>query len=783
LYIYTIKIIIYILLFLISFQGIAQTFADKEYYLIDSLVLEELIDSDKQLIEKSLKLYHAAENDTSKINALNDLCENMMDERWIKYQFFQYLLVNDIIPTVKNNKIKRVLNTTLSTALNNIGYYYSTQGSNDKALKYYLKSLNIHKDIDDKQGMATSLNNIGLIYFNQGNIPKTLEYLQNSLDIRKEINDQEGIANSLINIGSIYDNQGNIAKTLEYYHKSLAIREETGDKEGIANSLSNIGVLYNKQGDISIALDYFNKSLAISETIGDKEGIATSLNNIGDIYKNQGDISKALKYHLKGLVIQEEIGDKNGIATSLNNIAMIYFIQGNITKTLEFNHKSLAIQEEIGNKKGIATSLTNIGILQLDLGNLLAAKENGLKSLIISQEIGYPHKIIDAADLLSKVYEKQGEGMKAFEMSKLIIVMRDSVNNADTRKAAAMQQAKYEYEKQKAIDDAEYNKLLIIEEEKKEKQQILTSAITVCLGLVVVFLIFLFNRLKATKKQKLVIEHAHEELGEKNKRILDSITYAKRIQSAILPPDNMVKEYLPKSFILYKPKDIVAGDFYWLEAVNPSLKRGLKVGDNHPSNSPQGENIILFAAADCTGHGVPGAMVSVVCNNALNRSVREYGLTDPGQILDKTREIVVAEFEKSEEDVKDGMDIALCSLEGNKLQYAGAHNPLWIIRNGVIIETKANKQPIGQFDNPEPYTTHSFDLEAGDSIYIFSDGYVDQFGGEKGKKFKSNSFRELLLSIQHKAMEEQKTIIDESFESWRGDLEQIDDVCIIGVRI
>ena len=191
----------------------------------------------------------------------------------------------------------------------------------------------------------------------------------------------------------------------------------------------------------------------------------------------------------------------------------------------------------------------------------------------------------------------------------------------------------------------------------------------------------------------------------------------------------------------------------------------------------------MFAAADCTGHGVPGAMVSVICNNALNRSVREYGLDDPGKILDKAREIVIEEFQKSDEEVKDGMDIALCSIEGNKLQYAGANNPLWIIRNGKIIETKANKQPIGQFDNPQAYTTHNIDIEGEDVIYIFSDGFVDQFGGEKGKKFKIRAFRDLLLSIQDKSMEEQKTKIEEVFETWRGSLEQIDDVCIIGVRI
>jgi serine phosphatase RsbU (regulator of sigma subunit) len=219
---------------------------------------------------------------------------------------------------------------------------------------------------------------------------------------------------------------------------------------------------------------------------------------------------------------------------------------------------------------------------------------------------------------------------------------------------------------------------------------------------------------------------------------------------------------MPNAFILYKPKDIVAGDFYWMKVI---------------------EKKVLFAAADCTGHGVPGAMVSVVCNNALNRSVREYNLTDPGKILDKTREIVIQEFEKSSEGVNDGMDIALCSIEGNKLSYSGAYNPLWIIRQGAIIETKGNKQPIGEFAASQPFTTHYFELDKSDVVYIFSDGIVDQFGGVKGKKFKANALRTLLLSIQDKSMDEQSILINEAFEDWRGQLEQVDDVCIIGLKI
>jgi len=277
------------------------------------------------------------------------------------------------------------------------------------------------------------------------------------------------------------------------------------------------------------------------------------------------------------------------------------------------------------------------------------------------------------------------------------------------------------------------------------------------------------------EKQRDVIEEAHNE-------IKDSIYYAKRIQSAILPPIKLLKEYLPKSFVIYKPKDVVAGDFYWLE------KRNDKV---------------LFAAADCTGHGVPGAMVSVICNNGLNRSVREYGITEPAKILDKTREIVVQEFEKSDEEVRDGMDIALCALKENTLEYSGAHNPLWLIRKGEfdmaqlpvsdrlkteqideyhLLEIKADKQPIGKNDAVRPYVNYQIPLIKGDRIYIFSDGFADQFGGQMGKKLKTANLKRFLISVQDQSIAEQGAILDEHFEVWKGELEQVDDVCFIGVE-
>ncbi|MBK6527158.1 MAG: SpoIIE family protein phosphatase [Crocinitomicaceae bacterium] len=268
------------------------------------------------------------------------------------------------------------------------------------------------------------------------------------------------------------------------------------------------------------------------------------------------------------------------------------------------------------------------------------------------------------------------------------------------------------------------------------------------------------------KKEVVRRKEAEDKIHEQFSEIQDSINYAKRIQSAILPSDRVVKESLSDSFILYKPKDIVAGDFYWLE-----------------KSSDQ----ILIAACDCTGHGVPGAMVSVICNNALNRSVREFGLKEPGKILDKTREIVISEFEKSEDEVKDGMDISLCALSIStlNLNWSGANNPLWILRKDSteIEEIKADKQPIGKYAAAKSFTTHQKNLEKGDLIYLITDGYQDQFGGEKGKKFKASELKKLLVSISNESMDSQKKKIDEAFESWRGKLEQIDDVCIIGIRV
>ena len=259
--------------------------------------------------------------------------------------------------------------------------------------------------------------------------------------------------------------------------------------------------------------------------------------------------------------------------------------------------------------------------------------------------------------------------------------------------------------------------------------------------------------------------YANQILLKQRQEILDSITYAKRIQNSILPSRNIIHKYLPNSFVFYCPKDIVAGDFYWIEKV---------------------KDLIIFAACDCTGHGVPGALVSVICHNALNQAVKELGLIQPAAILDKTTELVIESFSKSEEDINDGMDISLCTLDvkTNTIQWAGANNPLWLLQNGILSETKADKQPIGLSEIRKPYSNHTFNLNKGDCIYLFTDGYADQFGGENGqKKLTRKKFKELLESINDRTMDEQCQELNDFINHYRKDVEQIDDILVFGVRV
>lgn len=296
------------------------------------------------------------------------------------------------------------------------------------------------------------------------------------------------------------------------------------------------------------------------------------------------------------------------------------------------------------------------------------------------------------------------------------------------------------------------------------KKQFLNQAlisIFVIIVLALVFIPFTKQILEKDHEQKLLFKEQNKIISEKNKDIIDSINYALKIQKAILPSLDSIKNYFQDYFILFKPKDIVSGDFYW---------------------QYEDEQNIYLAVADSTGHGVPGSMVSIICSNALSRAVVQLKLTNTSEILDNVKEFVTHSFQDG---MNDGMDICFCKLDKKtkQLQYSGAHNPLFIVSEGELIILQANRQPIGKYSKEERFSYQEITLKQNDIIYLFTDGYYDQFGGDKNKKLKIKVFKSLLLKHYNKPMSEQKCIFENYLTKWKGDNEQLDDITILGIKI
>ncbi len=592
-------------------------------------------------------------------------------------------------------------------------------------------------------------------------------------------------SSALNNIGYIFQNHGEIKQALDYYHRGLKIQEEIGDKKGLAQSLNNIGFIYQGEKDAAQALDYYKKSLKIREEIKDKRGIGECLNNIGFLYRILGDpncksqieeackkegLNKGIIFYQKSLKIKEEIKDSLGIAVSLNNIGGIYLRLDELDTAMSYYQRSLKIRERLNDKQGLTNAMSNISLIYFKKKNYKEAEKLAEQSLKISQELGFPLMIQTAADMLKRIYEATGNYKKAMEMYSLFIVMKDSLNSQIAQKAAVKKQLQYEYEIKVAADSlraSDEKKIMNVQLDHVRTQR---YALIGGILLVLIFATFMYNRFKITQKQKKLIEIKEREtqqqkilIEDKQKEIVDSINYAQRIQRALLASDTLLETNLPEHFVLYKPKAIVSGDFYWATAVN---------------------NKFYLAVCDSTGHGVPGAFMSLLNISFLNEAVNERKINDPAEILNHARQRIIQNL--SSDGGKDGMDCSFAAFDfkNKKMTYAAANNEIWVVRNGKLIELEIDKMPVGKHDKDnQSFVQHDIDLKSGDMIYLFTDGYADQFGGPKGKKFMNKQLQELFLTVSSSTAIEQKNKLTSVFEDWKGNLEQVDDVCIIGVRI
>lgn len=603
----------------------------------------------------------------------------------------------------------------------------------------------------------------------KGDLKLAKSFVQDARTYAEDLNWGRGMAEAYTNMGYINLYESDFEAAMENSVEGLRIAEKCNDLEnqGFANML--IGFIYFNLGDTNQVLPYYFKSLEIRKQLGNDYDIGFSYSYLGNFYMSTEQYDSALYYHQQALEYRLKTTDVRSIADSYLLIGSTLLKEKEHESAMEYFQQALLKYAQIGDKKRLAETYRNFAEVYLAQNQIADAENFLMQANQLAKETGSWDNLILISDELSQVKYLEGNYQEAYDYLRYHVNTVKKTSGESKYRDIVKNILEYKNEKEKKIKQLEY-------EQDKEQRNLIVIAVSGLLILVIGFLIFIFNRLKVTKKQKEIIafrkhqiDKAYSELGSKNKEILDSINYAKRIQSAILPSDELIRSVFNEVFVLYLPKDIVAGDFYWLE---------------------QRDDKVMFAVADCTGHGVPGAMVSVVCNNSLNRSVHEYGLTRPDEILNKTRELVVNEFAKSKErSMMDGMDIGLCSLKGDtvsgfQLEFAGAYNPLWIVRNETneIEEYKGDKQPIGKMENTQPFKNHSLMLNSGDTLYLLSDGYADQFGGANGKKLKSSNLKKLISSIQSKPMIDQQRYLHEYFLEWQGDLEQVDDVCIVGIR-
>jgi len=823
-----------------------------------SILLCNISFAQKTRLDSLLLKYNKEKSDTSKANLSYLIGEQykLFNPDSAIYFYNKSLALSKAF--ISNPEIKLKFAQTLSS----IGWVYCLYKSQcDTALVLIQKSLNIFSGLSklsdknitiiSKKGIASCYSRFGVVYSNKGIYDKAIDNFLKSLRISEEFNDKKFIAVCYNNIGIAYYYQSLYDKSIEYYQKSLKIREELNDVSGIMSCYNNLGLIYSEKeyyknfkleksdSLLNLAIQYYQKYINYSKQFNDKQGLALCYGNMANVLTDQifyskinlneqnGLINSAFKYYKKSLNIYKEIGDKNGMATVLANISEFHSNIADILVTSK-NKKTLHYAEAI---------------------------KYGLKAINIANEINALLTIQQTSLYLKDAYQAIGNAQQALKYANIYIITNDSMFKEEQTQAFAEMEAKYKAEKkQLEIDKLQKQKALDKEtiarknaETKKQKMVIYTfifGFIIIIMFVVIISRLFLQKK-KANiilSKQYVEIQQKNEEiisqrdeieaqrdklslqnniLTEQKKDITDSINYAKRIQQALLPnfkeilsskyKDTNSKSQAPlefgtlnlepESFVLFKPKDIVSGDFYWATQTTTRGHAQLTTRGHAP--------LLIIAVADCTGHGVPGAFMSMLGISFLNEIVRKKEIVQASQILDQLRVSIIDALKQTGQtgEQKDGMDISLVVINTTSLdcQFAGANNPIYIVRVSKNItkeknltgfetrghaplllgleELKGDNMPVSIYERMNNFTNHEFKINKGDSLYLFSDGYADQFGGKNERKFMYREFKKIILENAHLLMEKQNELLNTTIENWKGNNKQTDDITVLGLRI
>ena len=676
---------------------------------------------------------------------------------FINYSFYsQNKTIDSLLTILKTDKSDTIFVKNLIKISNK----YAAIANYLEAKKFAQKAINKSKLINQKKSILNAYTNFGSIYFETTDYDSSLIMYKLAIENVDSINNKAQLANLLIRVAELYYRKGDFNLNVYYCVKSLKLFEQVNDTNGMISGYNGIAVNYLVQGNYEKALETYLKILNLAIKINNSKQIANTYNSIGVVYLNKKNYQKALFYYFKSLECMEKYDFKKGIIVSLNNISGVYIIEKKYKEAIEIAIRALKIGEEIGNKNLIAESYQSISDTYEKLGDLEKAEEYVKKALKLNNEIGDKASLQKAYLKLENLFEKKGDYKQALYYQKLYTIINDTLYNTESSKQIAEMNTKYETEKKdKELikKDAEIN----MQQIQTEKQAVIKNSFIIGFIFLLGLIIFIYRGYVQKRKTNLL-------LNDKNQKITDSINYAKIIQSSILPSFDELKKHLPESFIFYQPKDIVSGDFYWLYPVSDST--------------------VIFAVVDCTGHGVPGALMSMLGYSLLEQIINQQKIEKPSEILDQLNYLVIESLKQSEngDTVKNGMDMIIFKLDYSnyELEFAGAKNPLYVIRNQNLIELKGDRKSIGlSSSNTNLFTNQTLKLQQGDHLYAFSDGYVDQKGGTENKKFYSANFQKLLISISALKTDEQQNQIERAYTNWKGSKEQVDDVLVFGVKV
>lgn len=713
----------------------------------------------------------------------------------------------------------------LATAYLSKGNQCRMNGEPENALNWYKKSLELGVKFSNRKSIGFAYYGIGTHYDDMGEYVKAREYLDIAVMQFKEADEKDGLMRTLYNYGVVYLHEANYPKAIETMYQTLSLAEANKDTLYIADTYKLIGYVHMMQKSHQQALDYYSKADAIysrkNRTIQHAE-----------IALYSGGVQYDLKQYPKALAsfkVAETTGlEQNDTWLTGNayvNMAKVFSTLGSFDSALHYSVMAARVFEEMKSHADVVAVKNVMSEIYLLTGKYDLAETTAKEALRTADEINYPDFKRSALKFLHQIYSKQGQYQKAYEMLMEFNTVNDTLNSRENIRQLTEAGMMHEFEKEKQVRELENLRREELQNARLRQQQIVIYSVIFGLLLLVFLLFFVFKSYRIQKKahhemreKNAVITKQREEIQVQNdallqsreeimaqneeivfqrdeiirqkKEIIDSINYASKIQNAVLPSLDDFSQLVPQHFVLFKPRDIVSGDFYWIKQIR---------------------NFTVIAIADCTGHGVPGAFMSMLGMSFLNEVVSKTSVDNTGQILNQLRKRIKQTLKQYDPEVaqKDGMDMVLISLdmETLELQYSGANNSLYIIRsnerggkdllkmteekrvealegeNEVLLELKPDRQPVAVHVSETDFSTRTIQLRKDDVLYACSDGYADQSGGERSKKFMSKNFKKTLMGIYNKPLSEQKMLLEQNFETWKGNHEQTDDVLVIGVRV